>query len=74
MLGIFFFPGGYDFLFKITLDYTHSYLITDLVFYGISFLFLITYLLITKTKVKSEVNERVSKAEIELIKIKSKIY
>jgi hypothetical protein len=43
MLGMFFLPFGYDFLFKFILDTTQSYWETDLVFYMISALFFTIY-------------------------------
>ena len=73
MIGTFFLPLGYDILFKTILDYTNSYLITDLVFYSISFMFLITYLIITKKNIATDVDKRISQANIEILKIKSKL-
>jgi hypothetical protein len=43
MLGMFFLPLGYDFLFKFILDITQSYWKTDLIFYMISALFFLCY-------------------------------
>lgn len=36
MLGMFFLPFGYDALFKLVMDWSGSYWIADLVFYGIA--------------------------------------
>lgn len=46
MLGMFFLPFGYDFLFKLIMDVT-SFWTADLVFYGISGLFLTIYVIVT---------------------------
>ena len=43
MMGMFFLPFGYDALFKLILDLTNSYWITDFVFYCLSGLFFISY-------------------------------
>lgn len=43
MMGMFFLPFGYDALFKLILDWTHSYWTTDAVFYCLSGLFFIAY-------------------------------
>jgi len=43
MIGMFFLPFGYDAIFKIILDWTNSYWITDIVFYFLSGLFFIYY-------------------------------
>jgi hypothetical protein len=71
-VSLFFFPGGYDILFKTILDYTGSYILTDCIFYIISIIFFIIHLCINKTNIKIEVNKRISQSTIEIIKIKSK--
>ena len=72
MLGMFFLPLGYDFLFKFLLDCTGSYIVTDSIFYITSAVFLIIHLWITKRNIAIELDERISKANIEIIKFKSK--
>lgn len=47
MLGMFFLPFGYDFLFKAIMDLT-SYWTADLVFYSISATFMLGYLFFRK--------------------------
>ena len=39
MLAMFFNPFGFDALFALVMEWTRSYWITDLVFYGVSALF-----------------------------------
>lgn len=72
-VSLFFFPGGYDALFKLILDYTSSYILTDCIFYIISIIFFMIHLYINKTNIKIEVNKRISQATIDIIKIKSKL-
>lgn len=43
MLGMFFNPFGFDVLFKMTLDLTGSYWITDCIFYSVAALFFMLY-------------------------------
>ena len=46
ILGMFFFPLGFDILFKVIMDMTGSFWITDAIFYIISiFFFILSYLL-----------------------------
>ena len=47
MLAMFFNPFGFDALFKLTMDLTGSYWITDAIFYGVSGLFFGSYLLLS---------------------------
>lgn len=72
-ISLFFFPGGYDWLFKIVLDSTNSYALTDCIFYGLSIMFLIIHLWITKTSIVIEMDKRISQASIDIIKLKSKL-
>lgn len=48
MLGMFFLPFGYDFLFKLIMDLSGSYWIADITFYLISGCFLLLYILLSK--------------------------
>jgi len=48
MLAMFFNPFGFDALFKMVMDWTGSYWITDAIFYGIAALFLGLYFLVNK--------------------------
>jgi hypothetical protein len=48
MLAMFFNPFGFDALFKMVMDWTGSYWITDAIFYGIAVLFLGLYFLVNK--------------------------
>ena len=49
MLAMFFLPLGYDALFKFVMDITGSYWIADIVFYGISGLFWLSFIFYTKS-------------------------
>lgn len=44
MLSAFFCPFGFDFLFKLVMDLTKSFWITDIIFYGFSLFFFLMYL------------------------------
>jgi len=44
MMSMFFLPFGYDYLFKVIMDYTESYWTADLIFYLISAAFFLNYL------------------------------
>jgi hypothetical protein len=48
MLGMFFLPFGYDFLFKLIMEVTGSFWAADLIFYGISGSFFVSYILLSK--------------------------
>jgi len=48
MLAMFFLPLGYDALFRLMMDITGSYWGADVVFYSISGLFWLSYILLTK--------------------------
>jgi hypothetical protein len=48
MLGMFFLPFGYDFLFKLIMEVTGSFWAADLIFYGISGSFFASYILLSK--------------------------
>jgi hypothetical protein len=48
MLGMFFLPFGYDFLFKLIMEVTGSFWAADLIFYGISGSFFACYILLSK--------------------------
>lgn len=72
MLGTFFLPLGYDFLFKLILDYTGSYIITDSVFYGVSAIFFIIHFSIKKESPIDEVQKRITETKITLMNYKSK--
>ena len=48
MLAMFFLPLGYDGLFALLMQLTGSFWITDLIFYGISASFFISYYLLSK--------------------------
>jgi hypothetical protein len=48
MLAMFFNPLGFDALFKLVMDWTGSYWITDAIFYGISLTFLGFYIYLSK--------------------------
>jgi hypothetical protein len=52
MLSAFFFPFGFDILFKLILDATQSYWTTDLIFYGFSLFFFLLYLWVKKVSKK----------------------
>jgi hypothetical protein len=53
MLGMFFLPFGYDALFALIMELTGSYWIADAIFYGISGLFFVSYILLSKHLNKS---------------------
>ena len=48
MLAMFFLPFGYDALFKLIMELTGSYWIADAIFYGISGLFFVSYILLSR--------------------------
>jgi len=48
MLGMFFLPFGYDFLFKLIMELSGSYWVADITFYGISGCFWLLYILLSK--------------------------
>jgi threonine/homoserine efflux transporter RhtA len=48
MLAMFFLPFGYDFLFKLIMEATGSYWAADLIFYGISGSFWLSYILLSR--------------------------
>ena len=55
MMATFFNPLGFDALFKTVMDWTGSYWITDLIFYGASAsLFILYFYLVKQTKKKYE--------------------
>lgn len=56
MLAMFFNPFGFDALFKLLMDYTGSYWITDAIFYGVSGLFLGLYIYLSKYVKHEEVH------------------
>lgn len=43
MLAMFFLPFGYDYLFKLVMDFTKSYWLADIVFYMVSVFFFTMY-------------------------------
>lgn len=57
-LGTFFCPLGFDALFKLIMDWTGSYWITDLIFYLMSGLFLGFYFLLTRINKTSKGSSR----------------
>jgi hypothetical protein len=52
MLAMFFNPFGFDALFKMTMNWTNSYWITDVIFYCIAALFFGLYFLFNKKSKK----------------------
>jgi hypothetical protein len=48
MLAMFFLPFGYDFLFKLIMEVTGSFWKADLIFYGISGSFFVSYILLSR--------------------------
>jgi len=52
MLAMFFLPFGYDALFKWIMDLTGSYWAADAVFYSISGLFFLSYILLSRSLTK----------------------
>ena len=72
MLGTFFLPFGYDFLFKYLMDYTGSYELADSIFYGISTIFFIIHFSITKTNPVEELNKRAFEAKLKIMDYRSK--
>jgi len=48
MLAMFFLPFGYDFLFKLIMEVTGSFWVADLIFYGISGSFFVSYILLSR--------------------------
>jgi len=54
MLAMFFLPFGYDFLFKLIMEAVGSFWVADLVFYGISAFFFVSYILLSKYLNKSD--------------------
>ena len=49
MIAMFFNPFGFDALFKLVMDWTGSYWITDIIFYCVSGLFFGLYILLRKS-------------------------
>ncbi len=49
MIAMFFNPFGFDALFKLVMDLTNSYWITDLIFYCVSGLFFGAYILLRRS-------------------------
>jgi hypothetical protein len=58
MIAMFFNPLGFDALFKMVMDWTGSYWITDVIFYGASAFFFILYYLLKKRYVKLNNNKQ----------------
>jgi len=54
MIAMFFNPFGFDALFKIVMDMTGSYWITDIIFYCVSGLFFGLYILLRKSIKKNK--------------------
>ena len=54
VLATFFNPLGFDAAFAFTTKLTGSYVITDLIFYGVALLFFGCYFLLSRYKTKSE--------------------
>jgi hypothetical protein len=54
VIGTFFNPFGFDFLFAFTTKLTGSYFITDVIFYGVALLFFGFYFLLSRKKTKPE--------------------
>lgn len=54
MLAMFFLPFGYDFLFKLIMEVTGSFWAADLIFYGISGSFFVSYILLSRQLNKSD--------------------
>lgn len=50
VIGTFFNPLGFDFLFAVTTKLTGSYLLTDVIFYGVSLSFFGLYFLLSRKK------------------------
>lgn len=73
MAGMFFLPFGYDILFKTILDYTNSYATTDSIFYGISFVFLVTHIYISQKNPIDEINQRALDTKLKIMDLRSKI-
>jgi hypothetical protein len=48
MLAMFFLPFGYDFLFRLIMEVTGSFWRADLIFYGMSGSFFVSYILLSK--------------------------
>jgi hypothetical protein len=62
MLAMFFLPFGYDALFKLIMDISGSYWITDVIFYFISGCFWLSYILLSRyLRTKYNINERSTK-------------
>jgi hypothetical protein len=70
---MFFLPFGYDLLFKLLLDYTGSYAITDSVFYGTSFMFFLIHLYTTQSNPVDEINKRAFEAKLKILELRSKL-
>ncbi len=54
MLAMFFNPLGFDALFKLVMDWTDSFWITDILFYGVSLLFFGLYYIFRKKANKNK--------------------
>jgi hypothetical protein len=54
VIGTFFNPLGFDAAFAFTTKLTGSYVITDLIFYGLALLFFGFYFLLSRKKIKFE--------------------
>ena len=50
VIGTFFNPLGFDFLFAFTTKLTGSYVVTDLIFYGVALSFFGLYFLLSRKK------------------------
>jgi len=54
VLGTFFNPLGFDAAFSFVMKLTGSYLLTDVIFYGVALFFFGLYFLLSRKKTKSE--------------------
>jgi hypothetical protein len=68
ILCTFFNPLGFDALFALIMKYTNSYWITDLIFYGLSFIFFVVYLILSPNTKKN-----IHKYKLKLSNIYNKI-
>jgi hypothetical protein len=63
VLGTLFCPIGYDAIFRFTMDVVGSYWLADIVFYCISFFFLILYCFLSKINPITHIKTKLTKNE-----------
>jgi len=64
ILATFFNPLGFDALFALVMEWTGSYLITDLIFYSMSIFFFSLYYILSKRELAKKNKEKTEDKEI----------